>query len=54
MATIKDDISIEIFRLIPGFESYGDDQIQRIVDSIKELALIINLLPAELISENES
>ena len=41
----KDEITIEKLRKIPGYEKLGDDDLRKILGSIKELTLILNLTP---------
>ena len=42
----KKDITIEELRLISGFEKFSDEELLKIAESIKELALLLNLVPS--------
>ena len=44
MDNLKKDISIVDIRNLPGYESLSDEEIQLIIESIKELSLIMMLI----------
>lgn len=47
MENIKHEISIEEIRHTPGFEKLSDEELQDIVNNIKELALILAMIQLE-------
>ncbi len=46
MQPVKKDITIEELRLTSGFENFSDEELLKIAKSIKELALLLNLVPS--------
>ncbi|CAN5680631.1 hypothetical protein BH11BAC1_BH11BAC1_16520 [soil metagenome] len=42
----KKDITIEELRQISGYENFSDQELIKISDGIKELALLLNLVPS--------
>jgi hypothetical protein len=46
MELVTKDITVEALRQIQGFEKLNDQELLKVAESIKELALILNLVPA--------
>ena len=40
------DITLEEIKKIQGFETSGDEELHEIAESIKELALLLNIIPS--------
>lgn len=46
MENSKTEVTIEQLRAIPDFESMSEEELLRLAESIKELALLLNLIPS--------
>lgn len=47
MQPAKKEITIEELRRINGYEDMSDEELLKVAEGIKELALLLNLIPLE-------
>ena len=42
----QNNLSLEEVRSIPGFKNFSDEKLKEIIESVKELSLLLNMSPS--------